>query len=86
MAVKPPACAAAPYRSLLSALDLYIKAYDGFLAELPVWVDPCGERGEFHTFAYDGPMFAQPVPVRCGEIVQRDGFVFADLLEESAPA
>jgi uncharacterized protein (TIGR00290 family) len=49
------------------------------LAELPDSVDPCGERGEFHTFAYDGPMFARPVPVRSGEIVERDGFVFADL-------
>jgi len=51
-----------------------------FLADLPPNVDPCGERGEFHTFAYDGPMFRHPVPVRLGEIVERDGFVFADLL------
>jgi diphthamide synthase (EF-2-diphthine--ammonia ligase) len=50
------------------------------LAELPAGADPCGERGEFHTFAYDGPMFHSPVPVRTGEIVTRDGFVFADLL------
>jgi diphthamide synthase (EF-2-diphthine--ammonia ligase) len=57
----------------------------GLLAELPVGVDPCGERGEFHTFAYEGPMFKQPVPVRCGDIVQREGFVFADLLEETGP-
>jgi len=49
------------------------------LSELPAGVDPCGERGEFHTFAYDGPMFAHPVPVQAGEIVERDGFVFADL-------
>src|SRR5205814_8527555 len=48
------------------------------LAELPASVDPCGENGEFHTFAYDGPMFAQPVAVRAGEVVTRDGFVFAD--------
>jgi diphthamide synthase (EF-2-diphthine--ammonia ligase) len=45
-------------------------------------VDPCGERGEFHTFAWDGPMFAAPVPVARGEVVARDGFVFADLLPE----
>lgn len=51
-----------------------------FLTELPSTVDPCGERGEFHTFSYDGPMFQYPVPVRLGEIVERDGFVFADLL------
>jgi diphthamide synthase (EF-2-diphthine--ammonia ligase) len=50
------------------------------LAELPATVDPCGERGEFHTFAYAGPMFRRPVPIRSGEIVARDGFVFADLL------
>jgi uncharacterized protein (TIGR00290 family) len=51
------------------------------LADLPVSVDPCGERGEFHTFAYDGPMFRHPVPIQTGEIVERDGFVFADLLK-----
>lgn len=50
------------------------------LAELPPTVDPCGERGEFHTFAYDGPMFRAPIRVRSGEVVVRDGFVFADLL------
>ena len=52
----------------------------GFLADLPPAVDPCGERGEFHTFAYDGPMFHYPVPIQSGEIIERDGFVFADLL------
>ena len=50
------------------------------LADLPASVDPCGERGEFHTFAWDGPMFRQPIPVRRGEVVTRDGFVFADLV------
>jgi uncharacterized protein (TIGR00290 family) len=50
------------------------------LADLPAGVDPCGERGEFHTFAYEGPMFRAPVPVVGGEVVERDGFVFADLL------
>lgn len=50
------------------------------LADLPPSVDPCGERGEFHTFAWDGPMFRHPVPVRRGEVVERDGFVFADLV------
>ncbi len=50
------------------------------LAELPAAVDPCGERGEFHTFAHDGPMFRRPVPFRAGSVVTRDGFVFADLL------
>jgi uncharacterized protein (TIGR00290 family) len=50
------------------------------LADLPPAVDPCGENGEFHSFVYDGPMFAAPVPVKLGEVVRRDGFVFADLL------
>jgi uncharacterized protein (TIGR00290 family) len=57
------------------------RAYDAsLLAELPATVDPCGERGEFHTFAWDGPMFARPVPVAAGEVVEREGFVFADLV------
>jgi uncharacterized protein (TIGR00290 family) len=50
------------------------------LADLPPAVDPCGENGEFHTFACAGPMFRAPIHVRGGEIVERDGFVFADLL------
>jgi uncharacterized protein (TIGR00290 family) len=50
------------------------------LAALPADVDPCGENGEFHTFVADGPMFARPVPVSAGVIVERDGFVFADLV------
>jgi len=50
------------------------------LEDLPPGVDPCGENGEFHTFAWDGPMFARPVPIRAGEVVTREGFVFADLL------
>ena len=50
------------------------------LDELPRDVDPCGERGEFHTFVGHGPDWARPVAVRRGEIVERDGFVFADLL------
>lgn len=50
------------------------------LRELPSSVDPCGENGEFHTFANAGPMFAHEIPVSVGEIVERDGFVFADLL------
>jgi uncharacterized protein (TIGR00290 family) len=49
------------------------------LDELPPTVDPCGENGEFHSFAFAGPMFASPLQVTPGEIVERDGFVFADL-------
>lgn len=54
-----------------------------FFDELPDGVDPCGERGEFHSFAHDGPMFAHPIPVQIGEVVTRDGFVFADLLSSA---
>jgi uncharacterized protein (TIGR00290 family) len=50
------------------------------LADLPSGVDPCGENGEFHTFVSAGPMFRAPIAVTPGEIVERDGFVFADLL------
>jgi uncharacterized protein (TIGR00290 family) len=50
-----------------------------FLADLPPSVDPCGERGEFHTCAYAGPMFSQPVPIEPGITVERDGFVFTDM-------
>ena len=50
------------------------------LAELPAGVDPCGENGEFHTFACAGPMFRRPIAVETGEVVTRDGFVFCDLL------
>jgi uncharacterized protein (TIGR00290 family) len=50
------------------------------LEDLPAGVDPCGERGEFHTFAFDGPGFASPIDVTTGEIVERDGFVFCDVL------
>jgi uncharacterized protein (TIGR00290 family) len=50
------------------------------LAELPAEVDPCGERGEFHTCVTAGPIFHWPIPVVPGDVVQRDGFVFADLM------
>jgi uncharacterized protein (TIGR00290 family) len=50
-----------------------------FLQRLPATVDPCGENGEFHTFVYDAPCFTHPIDVDAGEIVERDGFIFADL-------
>lgn len=57
------------------------RAYDAALLEdLPDSVDPCGENGEFHTFVHDDPMFASPIDVRPGEVVDREGFVFADVL------
>jgi uncharacterized protein (TIGR00290 family) len=51
-----------------------------FFRDLPAGVDPCGENGEFHTFVFDGPIFRFAVCCRAGEIVERDGFVFCDLL------
>ena len=57
------------------------RAYDEtLLADLPASADPCGERGEFHTFVWDAPNFRAPIDVSPGEIVERDGFVFADLI------
>lgn len=62
------------------------RGYDAaFLADLPSGVDPCGENGEFHTFVYAGPVLRKPVSIRRGEVVQRDGFVFADLLPGNSP-
>lgn len=55
---------------------------EAFLQNLPAGVDPCGENGEFHTFVYDGPLFARPVGFRRGDVVVRDGFAFVDLLAE----
>lgn len=52
---------------------------ESFFRDLPARADPCGENGEFHTFVFDGPIFRSPIPVRTGEIVNRDGFVFCDL-------
>jgi uncharacterized protein (TIGR00290 family) len=51
------------------------------LSELPAGIDPCGERGEFHTFVWDGPGFRSPIDVEIGQIVERDGFIFCDLTE-----
>lgn len=63
------------------------RAFDEkLLADLPPSVDPCGENGEFHTCVVAGPMFKQPVSVQRGEIVERDGFIFADLLPRAMQA
>ncbi len=57
------------------------RPYDpALLGDLPPGVDPCGERGEFHTFCFGGPMFTAEIPVQVGEAVTRDGFCFADLV------
>lgn len=55
------------------------------LDELPSTVDPCGEQGEFHSCVYDGPMFSSPVPLHAGEIVDRDGFTYADFSPRLIP-
>jgi uncharacterized protein (TIGR00290 family) len=79
---------AAGLRARITCVDS--KALDGgfagrefdraLLADLPAGADPCGENGEFHTFAYDGPMFRAPLHVESGEIREIGGFVYADLL------
>jgi uncharacterized protein (TIGR00290 family) len=53
---------------------------EAFFRDLPPQADPCGENGEFHTFVFDGPIFRTPVRIRAGEILERDSFVFCDLL------
>jgi len=64
--------------------DLCGAAFDEtFLQNLPAGIDPCGENGEFHTFVWDGPMFRHPIPVTLGQTVERDGFLFTDLLRLS---
>jgi uncharacterized protein (TIGR00290 family) len=62
------------------------REYDAsFVADLPAGVDACGENGEFHTFVYDGPLFANPIAHARGEVVLRDErFFFADLLAPAA--
>ena len=57
------------------------REFDGRLLDaLPAGVDPCGENGEFHTVVWAGPMFDHPLAVRTGDIVEREGFVFADVI------
>lgn len=53
---------------------------EGFLSDLPSEADPCGENGEFHTFVFDGPIFREKIAVTVAEVVERDGFYFADIL------
>jgi uncharacterized protein (TIGR00290 family) len=58
-----------------------------FLRDLPPGVDPCGENGEFHSVVYAGPMFREPIAIEGGEVVERDGFIFADVrVAEPIPA
>ena len=53
---------------------------EAFLRDLPHGIDPCGENGEFHTAVSAGPMFTAPIPIIVGETVERDGFVFTDII------
>jgi diphthamide synthase (EF-2-diphthine--ammonia ligase) len=53
---------------------------EGFLRDLPPAIDPCGENGEFHTVVTAGPIFAAPIVTSVGEIEERDGFAFADIV------
>jgi diphthamide synthase (EF-2-diphthine--ammonia ligase) len=60
------------------------RAFDAsLLRDLPSSADPCGERGEFHTCVYEGPMFNTAIPIEAGAIVERDGFVYADFSSRS---
>ena len=59
---------------------------ESFFRDLPPNADPCGENGEFHTFVFDGPIFRAPVPVLTGEVVERNSFVFCDLLPSQEEA
>ncbi len=62
------------------------RAFDGdFLGDLPAEVDPCGENGEFHTFVFDGPIFDRSISFEIGEVIERDGFGFCDLLPAGDP-
>ncbi len=57
------------------------RAFDhALLADLPPTVDPCGENGEFHTFVFGGPIFQREIPLRRGDVVQRDAWCFCDLV------
>ncbi len=83
---------AAGFRAILVCVDprqlpasFAGRAYDEqLLADLPAGVDPCGENGEFHTFVHAGPIFTDPIQCTTGEIVERDGFVFCDVLATDA--
>jgi uncharacterized protein (TIGR00290 family) len=79
---------AAHFRSLAVCIDPKVldRSFAGreldeeFFRDLPPTVDPCGENGEFHTFVFDGPIFTTPIPVRTGEVVERESFIYCDLL------
>lgn len=79
---------AAGFRAIAACIDLKVldRSFAGreldasFFRDLPLSVDPCGENGEFHTFVFDGPIFRKPIPVTTGEVVERESFIYCDLL------
>jgi uncharacterized protein (TIGR00290 family) len=85
---------AARFRAIAACIDPRVldRSFAGreldeaFFRDLPAGVDPCGENGEFHTFVFDGPIFRNPIPVRAGEVVERDSFIYCDLLPAEAVA
>jgi uncharacterized protein (TIGR00290 family) len=85
----------AGFKAIVACVDLQAlppefvgRRYDAaFLADLPPEVDPCGERGEFHSFVYDGPLFHKPIPLRTGRTVVHDSrFAYLDLIPSALPA
>lgn len=85
---------AAGFRAIAACIDPKIldRSFAGreldhsFFRDLPAGADLCGENGEFHTFVFDGPIFHKPIPVRTGEVVERDSFVYCDLLPAATAA
>ena len=84
----------AGFKAIITCVDLHAltpgfvgRRYDpAFLADLPPEADPCGERGEFHSFVYDGPLFHQPVPFQAGcTIVRENRFAYLDLIPAVLP-
>jgi len=79
---------AAGFRSIAVCIDSKVldrsfvgrELDEAFFRDLPAGIDPCGENGEFHTFVFDGPIFREPIPVRTGSILERDSFIYCDLL------
>jgi uncharacterized protein (TIGR00290 family) len=79
---------AAKFRAIAACVDPKVldRSFAGrelnasFFHDLPPSVDPCGENGEFHTFVFDGPIFRYPIPVTIGDVVERDCFIYCDLL------
>lgn len=80
----------AGFRTFITCIDpakipsdlIGIEYNQAYIDALPADVDPCGENGEFHSFIFDAPMFSQPIKVKKGEVVERDGFLYADVLCE----